>query len=186
VKELNAHADDSTKRLANHTLHLLQDGPHVTAYYLRERPDSRMMSTLILFTPEGIALMGDLTPQLNGSVSALGYGPAWFAGQLSPDYLCSKFLRKEWVHAIAKRELRERADEAEASGYTKEQAAKWAEIADEFDDDAGPESLYDLLPGFDTSDGIPGMGYEPVAGGWLVAIQRTFARLYVLEAAKKA
>jgi hypothetical protein len=78
-------ADNFRRQLDRHVLEIVQEGPTVSAYYLKEPGKGRMMSTLIVFTPEGIALMGDLTPEQNGSVSALGYGRDWFSGHLSPD-----------------------------------------------------------------------------------------------------
>lgn len=88
--------------LKDHTLEQVLDTPNFKAFYLRPPGGGRMMSTLIVFTPEGIVLMGDLTPGHHGNVSALGYGLSWFAGDLSGSYLCEKFLQKSWHAELAK------------------------------------------------------------------------------------
>lgn len=91
--------------LKDHFLEQILDTEKFKAFYLREKPDSRMMSTLIIFSPEAIILCGDLTPARNGNVSVLGYGLHWFAGFLSEGYLAEKFLQKGWHQNLAEREL---------------------------------------------------------------------------------
>lgn len=84
-----------TRDLADHHLEAYDSGP-VSAWYLKRDGDGRMMSTLIVFTPEGIVIMGDYCPGGHGIISAYGYGLKWFVGQLSPDYLAEKFLPKAY------------------------------------------------------------------------------------------
>lgn len=81
--------------------HVLEEIPagDLKAFYLK-RPGTRMGSSLILFTPEGIVIAGDMTPG-RGALSAFGYGLSWFASELGWDYLCGKFLDKEWVPEYA-------------------------------------------------------------------------------------
>src|ERR1700744_5534707 len=93
--------------LAGHILEPHADHEKVKAFYLRRPGDGRMMSCLILFTVEGIVIMGDLTPCHNGVISCLGYGLGWFADRKSEDYLCEKFLRKEFVPKLALESFRE-------------------------------------------------------------------------------
>lgn len=100
---------DYLEELKDHYLEQVLDEEKFKAFYLREKPDSRMMSTLFIFSPEGIVLMGDLTPQLHSTASCLGYGLAWFAGRLSETYLCEKFLEKRWNQELAVEELNETA-----------------------------------------------------------------------------
>lgn len=85
-----------TERLNNHQLTQITDTAKIKAYYLHDKPlnESRMMSTLIMFTPEGIIICGDLCPK-HGVVSDLGYGAKWFSSSLSPDYLAEKFLKDD-------------------------------------------------------------------------------------------
>jgi len=166
-------ADHMRQSLANHELTPVQTGV-VTAYRMG-RPHTRMMSTLILFTPEGIALMGDLTPERHGSISALGYGLDWFAGTLSEDYLCKKFLTTRWVHELAINELRDPRSYLRED-ITPETGARLDEIAHELADHGCEwvaEQIMDL--GFDN---VPGFGYDPGEAGWLCAIQQRFAELY--------
>ncbi len=178
---------DMRAALADHRLRLLEETPTITAYYLEKPGEGRMMSTLILFTPEGIALMGDLTPERNGSISSIGYDRAWFAGKNNGDYLCEKFLPQQWVLDYALAELRDPDGEWQSYAGT--------DSADSGLDDvilslaAGERSwewLHDELSelGFDMSEGVPGFGYEPTAAGWLCAIQRRFAELYTDQPTK--
>ena len=66
----------------------------VKSWYIKQN-GSRVRTTLITETPEGLAITGDFAPS-DGVHSRGGYYSAkWFAGELSSDYLCEKFLRKE-------------------------------------------------------------------------------------------
>ena len=163
------------RALANHVIETVCDSPTVKAYYLKKPDGSRAMSTLLLFTPEGIVLQGDLTPEQHGSISTLGYGLKWFLGDLSEGYLCEKFLRKEWVQELAVEEL------ADAHSYWREEAtARQLEGLDSLLyrlDDMDPGRLADELEalGYDVADELPGFGYDPGKAGWLCAIQQRFA-----------
>src|SRR5579885_1302548 len=96
--------------LKDHVLEEFSAGEKIRAFYLRH-PDrkkyGRLESTLLLFTPEGIVLMGDMCPggpRNQGSISDRGCTPEWFAALSQDDqsYLCARFLAKEWQskHAI--------------------------------------------------------------------------------------
>lgn len=67
----------------------------VKGFYLRQKPNSRLCSTLILETPEGVILTGDITPA-SPICMARGYSLDWFAAVHELDYLAGKFLRKSW------------------------------------------------------------------------------------------
>lgn len=101
--------------LKNHVLEQVLDAPKFKAFYLKEPGMGRMQSTLILFTPEGIIIGGDLCPgndpRNSGVTSPIGYGLNWFAGRLSPVYLCEKFLYEGFHPAVAARDCREIADQ---------------------------------------------------------------------------
>ncbi len=94
--------------LEGHILEQVLDTRRFKAFKMK-RPDSgRMMSTQIMFTPEGIVISGDLCPRpgTRGVVSDLGYGLDWFSGKLSENYLCEKFFVVGWHRALAEEELK--------------------------------------------------------------------------------
>jgi hypothetical protein len=161
--------------LQDHQLEIVQDGK-VTVYYLKKPGDGRMMSTMLIFSPEGIVLIGDLTPQMNGSISSYGYGIDWFASRLSEDYLCEKFLHKQWQVALAKETMQSDWWQDDLTPQQKEgveEIIHWME-------DHGWEWLYNELLdlGIVCDDGVPGYGYVPHEAGWLCAIQQKFVELY--------
>ena len=168
--------------LKDHILVPLEVGEKVHAYYLRKPGEGRIMSTLIVFTPEGIVLQGDLTPGRNGNVSTFGYGPKWFSGQLSGGYLCEKFLSQAWVKDLAVEGLRYRILEWRREGeLTKAKArAAWEDTRGIPDDFEGPTETYRIFTEEMGGDGseCPGYGYDPAEAGWLCAIQERFAQLY--------
>lgn len=164
---------------------LVESGP-VQAYYLKVPGQGRIDSVLLLFTPEGIAIQGDITPSHHGDtlgpdrVSSFKCHLEWFAKDLSEDYLCSKFLSKVWVREYAEQELRDpNGCWQEGLREDPEQMESFQEILDNLDEH-GEEWLYHELTeaGFVVDDGVPGRGYEPHAAGWLCAIQQAFARLW--------
>lgn len=85
----------------------LEVGEKVKSYYLRRWPGRRMMSTLIIFSPEGIVLTGDLRPTQRGGCMTMEYGLIWFCSDLAPRYLAEKFLQKKWQPARAEEWLRD-------------------------------------------------------------------------------
>lgn len=166
--------------LAEHVLETVLESEKISAYYLKRPGQGRMMSTLILFTPEGIVLQGDLTPGQNGNVSALGYGRGWFSGRLSGGYLCEKFLNKVFRPDKAKRAIKEDIIEQRRDGsITKDRARElWNDMpdGDEHDGRLFYEFYMDEL-GRDGCD-FPAYGYDLAEAGWLCAIQERFAALY--------
>jgi hypothetical protein len=97
-----------------HFLEQVLDTPKFKAFYLKAPGLGRMESCLIMFSPEGINILGDLCPgndSRNSGVHAYGYGLEWFAGNLSWSYLCEKFLSKEWHKELAEEDCRRIADE---------------------------------------------------------------------------
>lgn len=108
------HMRDSLK---DHVLEQVLDTEKFRAFYLKKPGGGRMMSTLIMFTPEGIVITGDLCPGQRGVISTLGYGLDWFAGKLSEDYLCQKFFQQGWHRELAERELEELARQIRAGEY---------------------------------------------------------------------
>ena len=171
--------DQMRAAMANHVLELVAQTDKITAYYLK-RPGERMGSTLLVFTPEGIAIMGDRVPKGNGSVSVFGVDLRWFAVKKSEDYLCEKFLQTTWVCDRAIAELRDPEGE-----WRHDQCQVTLDYLDVIIEDLesgerSEEWLYNELgDAFDLSEGVPGSNcYDPNEAGWLYAIQQRFAELY--------
>lgn len=175
IKDFESRVQMHLQFMVKHELVPVAETEKIKAYYLRE-PGTRIMSVLLLFTPEGIAIQGDFTPEHHGSVSSIGYGLDWFSGELGPGYLCEKFLTTRWVRELCAERLR--TDE-----YWRESApADLIDgLANDIDDgEIGYEGVYERLDeiGIDVSDGIPGTSYEPTEAAVLVAIHRKFAELW--------
>lgn len=104
--------DHMRESLKDHVLEELPAG-EMKAFYLKKPGNGMMDSCLILFTPEGVVICGDRAPSRTGrgAITAFRYGLDWFASELYEDYLCSKFLDKEWVPEYAVRFCRSVAKE---------------------------------------------------------------------------
>jgi len=160
------------------------DGIYDVMVYRLKKPGTRNYSCQLTFTPEGIAIQGDITPEGNNGSCSRGKSLGWFIRELSPDYLASKFLEKKWIAALAVEEL---------DYELKHLAEDWGDDAEEYliqrdmlqrlrgSADSGNEyEFYSACEeeGYDLSEGIPGWGYCPTEVALLSAIQRTFRRLY--------
>lgn len=170
--------DDIRNLFDNHVLELIQEGK-ITGYYLRE-PGTRNCLVLLTFSPEGITIAGDLTPETNGSVSTYGYGLDWFSRQSSEGYLCEKFLTQRWLPELAAAELRD------PGGWFREQVVDDNQMIElkllanslEVGECGAFESIERLDDiGIECQD-VPGFGYDPKEASVLCAIQQTFRRLY--------
>ncbi len=174
----------NVKRLENHYLEVVERTPNVEMYYLREPNRGRMMSTLIVFTPEGIVVTGDLSPSAGagGVTSWPGYGIDWFTGRLDFAYLAEKFLDKQWEPEYSAEILRQhtavRGLYEDWSDDDKDAVRKLAQRCE--NREVGPhqivEQLYDL--GDEDASGMPNLTYNEPDMVWLSAIQQTFAKLY--------
>ena len=178
--------DIESDQLAEHKLVPLNVAEKVRAWYLRPAEGGRMMSTLVMETPEGIVICGDLCPRGRGVVSNLGYGAAWFAGQLSPSYLCEKFLDKEWVPEIAADHmltvLAQAVEDGDLSAEVCAEAS--AEVRDAREDFAfTPDRAREIFDDAGLTDftDYNWNVYNPNDARWLIAIQRRFAALYHAE-----
>ena len=189
------------KQFANYTLTELGAWP-VRLYQLRKPGYGGMEGVDVLImgggqVPERIVVTGDLAPNDNqGCVSNIGYGLDWFAGRKSDDYLCGKFLRREWVPEIARAALKGRLEEEQrdeddedldkddrAAATTRIEAI--GEALDAAADPGGAdptrsaEAFHELWTElYDDGPEDTGFGYGPRSAALLVAIQETFARLY--------
>lgn len=175
----------------------------IQAFLLRRRPVrwnesgkpelTRCSSCMIVFTPEGIVILGDLCPNdNNGVVSRYGYGLGWFAGTLSTSYLCGKFLGEEYSpelgKALAERCLYEALEESKETDLDEKRKAKLQERIEALQEAIEDDELFDSIDmlsklfyevdlGDLIVDGVP-FDYPTRDAGLLCAIQQTFARLY--------
>lgn len=111
----------------NHLLEEIQTGV-VSAYRLHNPAYGRLESCLLLDTPEGFVIMGDLSPNGgHGCTSNFGYKLAWFAGNLSINYLLEKVhLEKSWQPELALADLTEWLESLVENEYMSEETKAWA------------------------------------------------------------
>jgi len=198
------------KQIKDHVLTKVSDKP-IEVYYLHKpgvdgKMETRMGSTLVMFTPEGIILAGDLTPQTNGSVSVLGKGKGFFTANLDPDYLAVKFLRddhyeperaraelRQWIQEWLVQYRRDYGNDGVPDWLIKVRDMWHATVAiDRGDYKRWMQLSCDDIP-FDTYGQLyeamsphirdfweihPGMGYSTSEYRWLAAIQARFADAY--------
>lgn len=170
--------------LKNHVLEeVLPFGHGFLAYYMKEPGQGRMMSTLFIFGPEGIVIMGDLCPggpKNQGSISDFNYGIGWFSGNLSENYLCSKFLTEEWQAEAALEWIGEHVKEIE-SGEEAGNVEAFLQIERDLRGGEMDESHFrdDLeCAGYVCDDELPGYDYHRSTAGWLCALQQRFSELF--------
>jgi len=168
--------------LKNHVLEeVLPRTGEFQAFYMKEPGRGRMMSTLFVFTPEGIVITGDLCPggpRSQGSVGDYGYGLEWFAHPQSELYLCSKFLTREWQIEVAERWVRDRVAAMKAEGSV-ERLSEWENLLLCLRiGEMGASHFYDVLQdlGFERED--EGYEYPLQTAGWLCALQQRFSELF--------
>lgn len=185
-EQLTAHY---MEMLENHQLSLIAEGDGFYSFYLKNPSEGRMCSCLITFSPEGITITGDLTPERNGTCSVYAKGLGWFSGTLSPGYLAEKFLVEKFTTEEAIRELKDnthwlRDPEYHSFENEERELPKLIEDLEQliyFLDGSGkPEhEIYEFFCDHDicTSDGIPGWNYLPREICLLSAIQTKFSSL---------
>lgn len=175
--------------MENHQLSLIAEGKGFYSFYLKDPSKGRMCSCLITFSPEGITITGDLTPERNGTCSVYGKGIGWFSGTLSPRYLAEKFLVEKFTTEEAIRQLKDKNHWLRDADYhsfenEKKELPKLIEELDQLiyflDGSLKPEyDIYEFFTDHDicTADGIPGWNYLPREICLLSAIQIKFASL---------
>jgi hypothetical protein len=182
--EIEKEIKDNVQRLENHYLEVVERTPNVEMYYLREPNQGRMMSTLIVFTPEGIVVTGDLSPGsgAGGVTSWPGYGIDWFAGRLDYAYLAEKFLDKQWESQYSADVLRQHiAVDGLYEDWSEEDKNAVRELAQRCENgEIGPHQVVEELYNLGDVDvsGMPESTYSEPDMVWLSAIQQTFAKLY--------
>lgn len=135
---------------------------------------TRIDSVQITFTPEGIAIQGDMCPGRHGACSG-GYNLEWFAQDLDWSYLCEKFLTHTTVPECVLDRLDCCLQEAQADCDRARQIRDL--IANIEADGLTPENhqaAHDLSGG---DCGI-GCGYNIRDAAILTAIQRRFVELF--------
>lgn len=171
--------------LKNHVLEeALPFGHGFLAYYMREPGQGRMMSTLFVFTPEGIVIMGDLCPGgpgNRGSISNYNYGIGWFSKPKSEYYLCEKFLSREWQSVVAADWVKEHIGQITLNNDADElkQLGEWEDLLHSLEGrEMGADHFHDALQdlGYDHED--EGYEYPLNTAGWLCGLQQRFVELY--------
>jgi hypothetical protein len=152
------------------------------AYYMRDTDQGRLMSTLFVFTPEGIVIMGDLCPEgpgNGGSISSYGYGIGWFSNKLSEYYLCEKFLRRVWQADVAARWVREHIDEMKKEKEDLSRLEEWSELLTSLEGgEMGADHFHEALQELDYDVEDEGYEYHLRTAGWLCGLQQRFSELY--------
>ena len=167
-----------TESLKDHELTMIADTPPIKAFYMK-RPGTGMFSVLVVFTPEGIGLTGDLTFGDGGVWSARGgYDLGWFSGELAEGYLCSKFLKSD--HWDANRAAGKYPLAPDDDDDDDEETVTMKRAIRKLLKDRISENPYELesemySKGFDLADGVPGYGYDPAAAGWPCSLPTCFA-----------
>ena len=185
------------KALENHELVHTVNHPYAQVYRLRHPKYSRLEGCLVIFSTESITITGDLTPGFHGVCSQLGYDLNWFAGKLSEDYLCSKFLQTEFrpdkaeqrfkQHLIYRRRLSRHANSLtekhrrEHDYFTQEEAREaWDEFKPQVLDGLNVYRFCEFWGEKFSCDWPPDgcYGYNLGDASCLCAIQQRFHELY--------
>jgi len=189
--------EEMRRAMADKVLSVVAEYEGMVIYRLGPADGSWMESMRILISREPLAeqiiITGDLCPGSNGILSDFGYGVGWFGRKQSEEYLCSKFLRREWVPDAALRALRyalqEEIDSSDRddSDVRATRIEALTEAIDDIGDEPTGESsvartseaFYEFWnETFGDSPENQGMDYNPRDAGWLCAIQQRFAECY--------
>ncbi len=166
--------------LKDHELRLVANVEEYEVW-LMKAPNTRHLLVQIFFSPEGIAIQGDvLFNRKKGLVSDFGYHRGWFGREQSESYLCEKFLRYVFVPEVAAEEIEDMLENPEEHNISKGLVPYLKEIAEELRD--GKYGRYEFEMELDRVDYHPdeplGYGYDPKEASPLCAIQQKFVELY--------
>lgn len=172
-----------TESLKDHELTMIADTPDIKAFYMK-KPGTGIFSVLLVFTPEGIGLTGDV---MYGDTTGLwsargGYGLAWFSGDLPEGYLCEKFLKSNhWDADRAAESCWFEPDEDDSELIARAKSEISTHLKNRVIDSVNDLATEMDLQGFDISFEMPGYGYDPAAAGGLCAVQQRFRELYAKQ-----
>jgi hypothetical protein len=150
--------------------------------YQMRRPGTNIYSVWIAFFGGRIAITGDAIIEDRGVISDLGYGLEWFVGELAPDYLGEKFLRRRWVKEKAwdwvkdeLEEIRRNLDEEKSNNLERVEALQDIHNTRAFDE----FEFWQIWGGIGNDcEDCPSWGYDPAALAMLVTVQKRFAELH--------
>ncbi len=177
--------DRIRRSLENHKLEEIPAGDRTHIFRMSNGKDWCHLNEFI-FTPRGhIVICGDtiISDHSHGIVSCVGYGLGWFANQLSEDYLCEKFFRRDEFDledCIEDLKYQLEGRDEESACYE-----NLSELIREFEEDWCPEETerneaYTAIAAVEVDllgDSSPGMGYPRNSAAWLCALQQRFAEL---------
>jgi hypothetical protein len=171
---------------SKHRLRMVLNNEPFRAYMLEPEEGGRLNGVLIMFTPEGIVIMGDHAPTRTG-ICATGYDQAWFSARKNPEYLMEKFgMDREWQADLAVEycndELKEFGDappEEDDDDESDGQRMEWTELRDNIAaGDTDQHGFYAFLQERNTDEWYArAIGFNPNVMAKLTAIQHCFAQL---------
>jgi hypothetical protein len=178
---------DSIRRsLKNHKLEEIPAGDKTRIFKMSNGKDWCHLNEFI-FTPRGhIVICGDtiISEYDHGLVSCVGYGLPWFTSQLSEDYLCEKFFRKdEFGFDDCIKDLKYALENYEEEGDTHR---KLSELIEELEDDVYEEDqhIHTVRQAIDQHrlndalyENSLGLRYPRQGAAWLCGLQQRFAEL---------
>ncbi len=165
---------DYDRVFAQHTLELVLNQDPFRAYMLRPAGGGHPNSVMVMFTPEGIVVMGDHAPTRTGIVAS-GYNLKWFSERKNPEYLAGKFdLPEGYNHALAIEFMRGRAQDTALTEMVRDEYSEWLEVFEL--GDAGEHEFYVKLQELNEEEWyLRARGYDPNVMAKLTAIQHRFA-----------
>ena len=172
------------QQMSAHVLDVVASGP-VTCVRMR-KPGTRIELVQLTFTPEGIAIQGDMCPELNGVCSCYGYGLGWFVRQLSVRYLAEKFLRRQWVEETAREHVERlledwRADEETDPTLIDDLAEAHEDMGSDWSEHSYRDTIVEVLERhhiYEVEDVWPDHDYNRRDLFLLAAIQQRFRELF--------
>lgn len=189
-EEFEEQISKTRENWKDHELVVLEEGPHIQAYYLKHpKEELRIQGCLLLFTPEGVVITGDLIPGTKKGIHAIGSGygfdARWFANHHNGENIARQFLRKEWDDTLAADELETELDENGTDYFDQSQIEMLKEVVGALwepppycmTEDQFIEALCEA--GYDIGSGVPGYGYDQEEYALLIAIQRRFSELWL-------
>jgi hypothetical protein len=161
---------------SKHRLRMVLNNEPFRAYMLEPEEGGRLNGVLIMFTPEGIVIMGDHSPVRTG-ICTNGYDQKWFSSKLNPEYLAGKFgLEQQWNAELAKEFVRDMLQEYTLTEEQREERLEMLETLQM--EDMDQHAFYAQLQEWAVDEWyLIARGYDPNVMAKLTAIQHRFAQL---------